>query len=242
MEGMEKNPSSEIDLRVFLSKLISYKYIVIAILAVCTAAAYLYTVIFMTPTYSASSQLHLMNVKSEGTTSSEISSFSYLSKDFVEMMKGTRILKSSLAKVKGELSKEYSVGELKSAISVENRQNTRLIDVDVTVETGKDAQILANAVASIACDTFNERYKMEIVYISETSETPGRLSGPDKTRNALLGFVVGLALSAGMIIVLGYADDRLKSAEDIERYLGMSTLATIPYNDENNTKKKGARK
>ena len=35
-------------------------------------------------------------------------------------------------------------------------------------------------------------------------------------------------LSAGIIILLTLMDDTIKSEDDIEKYLGLTTLATIP--------------
>lgn len=44
----------------------------------------------------------------------------------------------------------------------------------------------------------------------------------------LIGALAGLILSAGIIILLTLMDDTIKSEEDIENYLGLTTLASIP--------------
>jgi hypothetical protein len=40
--------------------------------------------------------------------------------------------------------------------------------------------------------------------------------------------MVGVLLPAGIIIVLHLMDDTIKNSEDIEKYLGMTTLGMIP--------------
>ena len=47
-------------------------------------------------------------------------------------------------------------------------------------------------------------------------------------KNALLGLLLGLFLSAGIIVVIAIMDDTIKTEEDIEKYLGLSTLTSVP--------------
>ena len=44
----------------------------------------------------------------------------------------------------------------------------------------------------------------------------------------MVGALAGFVLSAGVIILLTLMDDTIKSEDDIEKYLGLTTLATIP--------------
>ena len=44
----------------------------------------------------------------------------------------------------------------------------------------------------------------------------------------MIGALAGLVLSAGIIILLTLMDDTIKSEDDIEKYLGLTTLASIP--------------
>ena len=59
---------------------------------------------------------------------------------------------------------------------------------------------------------------------------------------AVVGGLIGIA-SMIIIIVKYLLDDTIKSSEDIEKYLGISTLALIPMNraeDENSDKRKSS--
>jgi capsular polysaccharide biosynthesis protein len=57
---------------------------------------------------------------------------------------------------------------------------------------------------------------------------PPRLYWPQWRVFLLSGLILGLVL--GLILAFGrdYLDDSLKTAEDVDRYLGLSTLGTIP--------------
>ena len=242
MDENAKGMEIELDFKRFFEKLLSLKFFVVAIIILCTLLAYLYSALFLKPTYSSYSQLHLMNVKSEGVNTNEISSFSSLSNDFVVMIGGRRILSNAISAVKKDLSKEYSVGELSSMLDVRRVDQTRLISISVTAGNARDAQLLSNAISSVACDTFNERYKMEIIYISETSENVGTLSGPNVFKNSIIGFGVGLVFSFVLVLILTYTDDAIKTGNDVERYLSISTLAVIPYTEDKSRSKKSKKK
>jgi capsular polysaccharide biosynthesis protein len=47
-------------------------------------------------------------------------------------------------------------------------------------------------------------------------------------RNTIIGGLIGAFIAAGIIIVLHLMDDTIKTSEDIEKYLGISTLGLIP--------------
>jgi len=55
---------------------------------------------------------------------------------------------------------------------------------------------------------------------------------PNKAGNLLVGVFLGLALGAGAAFFLDYLDNTVKSGEEVERLLGLNTLAVIPRASE----------
>ena len=64
--------------------------------------------------------------------------------------------------------------------------------------------------------------------VIEEGEVPTIQTSPSTKKNVMIGALAGLILSAGIIILLTLMDDTIKSEEDIENYLGLTTLASIP--------------
>ena len=44
----------------------------------------------------------------------------------------------------------------------------------------------------------------------------------------MLGFLLGLVVSCGIIVVQFLVDDRLRSSDDIEKYVQLPTLGVMP--------------
>ena len=71
---------------------------------------------------------------------------------------------------------------------------------------------------------------MEVVppkVIEEGIVSYGPIS-PNKTKNIALGALAGLVIAAGLIALRTVMNDTIKSEDDIEKYLGLPTLAAIP--------------
>ena len=71
---------------------------------------------------------------------------------------------------------------------------------------------------------------MEVIppKIIEKGELPIVKTSPSMTKNTFLGLMLGFVLSAGIVVVITVMNDSIKTEDDIEKYLGISTLAVIP--------------
>ena len=77
----------------------------------------------------------------------------------------------------------------------------------------------------------------------DTANLPSQPSEPSIVRWTAIGAFLGLAACAAVIIIRYLLDDTIKSSEDVEKYLGLSTLALIPMlQGEKSTKKKKKKK
>ncbi|HWR21163.1 MAG TPA: polysaccharide biosynthesis tyrosine autokinase, partial [Verrucomicrobiae bacterium] len=66
------------------------------------------------------------------------------------------------------------------------------------------------------------------VQIVDTAEAPMVPFSPNKTRNILLGIVLGFTVAIGMAFFFDYLDNTVKQPEELERTLGIPNLALIP--------------
>jgi succinoglycan biosynthesis transport protein ExoP len=66
------------------------------------------------------------------------------------------------------------------------------------------------------------------IHLIDTARPPTIPVRPQKALNLSLGFMVGLLLGVVLAFVREGLDDSIKSAEDVERLIGVSSLAVIP--------------
>ncbi|MDE2058416.1 MAG: polysaccharide biosynthesis tyrosine autokinase [candidate division NC10 bacterium] len=66
------------------------------------------------------------------------------------------------------------------------------------------------------------------VQIVDTAEAPLVPFGPNRTRNILLSIILGLTVAIGMAFFFDYLDNTVKQPEELERRLGIPSLALIP--------------
>jgi capsular exopolysaccharide synthesis family protein len=67
---------------------------------------------------------------------------------------------------------------------------------------------------------------IKIVDVARQPENP---IPKNETRYYIVGVIMGLLLGLGLALFIEYNDTTIKSNEDIERYLGVSVLGTIPH-------------
>ena len=99
--------------------------------------------------------------------------------------------------------------------------------------------MLANAIRDVAAEHIREVMDLEAVNVVDEANLPTSPSEPSKKKYTLIGVLIGVVICAGVLILRFYLDDSIKSSDDIEKYLGLSTLASIPvFESEEDAKKK----
>ena len=134
------------------------------------------------------------------------------------------------------------VSQLRSMIKLEKIEDTRFVYVKVTAKNKQAAADIANTLASVACRYMNEQLLNDQPYtkVVNESEVPTTPSNPISKLMLLLVAVASSLLVYAVYLVLFLLDDKINSPEDVEKYLGLSTLGQIPYKHDTGRKKQYA--
>jgi capsular polysaccharide biosynthesis protein len=76
--------------------------------------------------------------------------------------------------------------------------------------------------------------------IAERAEVAANPVSPSLTKNMILGALGAVLLVCIILTIVHMMNDRIKTEEDIEKYLGVPTVATIPYISTKERKKEEA--
>lgn len=95
-------------------------------------------------------------------------------------------------------------------------------------ETETSKQLFDAIIKKIKEQDITQDIRTVDVWVVEKAEVPKAPAKPNKTRNILLGFIIGLLGGVGIAFFVEYLDNTVKSAEDIESKLGVPVLGVVP--------------
>lgn len=214
----------EIDLRELFYALKKHILFILAALLAGAVIAGAATKIFITPVYSATSTMLVLTKETTLSSLADLQIGSQLTKDYNILITSRTVLQD----VVDELNLDMSYKELKGCITVDNPTDTRILSITATNTDPEMAKKIADTLAKTSADFIGDKMEVTPPKIIEEGEVPTVQTSPSTKKNVMVGALAGLVLSAGVIILLTLMDDTIKSEDDIEKYLGMTTLATIP--------------
>ena len=116
--------------------------------------------------------------------------------------------------------------------------DTRLIDISVRDADPQMAADISNALADSLCEQVATIMKTDRPTIAERAVAPDKPSAPSMKKNVVIAALLGLFATMAVIVIQYILDDSIKTAEDVEKYLQLNTLASIPleFSDDSETK------
>ena len=222
-EGIHED-SVEVDLiELFFALLRSWMLILISVILGALMAG-IYTTQFVTPMYEATSKLYVLSSKDSAINLADLQIGTYLTDDYQEVFKTWEVHEQ----VNQKLGLNYSYGKLQSMLNITNPSNTRILLITAKSPSADEATNLANEYALVAKKYISDIMRADEPSILSTALKPLGPSSPSLTRNIALGFMLGILVSFGIVIIRFMLDDRLKNSDDIFKYTGLSTLAAVP--------------
>ena len=127
-------------------------------------------------------------------------------------------------------------------ISVSN-QETRILVIRAVSTDPEDASIVANCVADATKDQMAEITKSDPPTTVEDAEPAQAPVSPNIVKNTEKGFLLGIVLILAILTLQTVMNDNIKTAEDVENYLGLNTLVVVPdFGNKRKSRKEKKRK
>ncbi len=237
MDNLKNKEEVEIDL-LHLAKLLWKKAWMIAIVTVLLGAVmFAYSVFFITPQYKSTAMMYVNNnALSLGGTSVSISATQLtaarsLLDTYVVILK----TRTTFEKVIEASGVDRSYKELMSMVSAEAVNDTDVFSITVTSSDPEEAELIADTIVDILPDRISDIVDGSSVRIVDHAILPTTRSSPSHTRNAIIGMMLGLVLSAAVIIIIDLMDTSVRGEEYLTQKYDIPVLAVIP--DSNNSKK-----
>lgn len=229
----------EIDLKDLIIYLLQKWWILLICTMVGAALTLAYTLFAVTPQYQSTTSIYILNKNDKGNlTTSDLSVSTQLTKDYAKLIKSRTALESVLESL--NLTGTYKA--LSNKVEVSILTDTRIIEISVKDPDPELARELADEVRNQGAERIRQVMDVEAVNVVDVANLPTSPVSPNVKKNTLLGAAVGFILCAMLFVVKYLLDDSIKTAEDVEKYLGLSTLALIPIINEEEEKHHKAKK
>ncbi len=216
---------ADISIKDIFSILFRKCWIIFICVVVFGAAAYIWTNYYLVPMYTASTTLYVgKNTDQVGIQSTDLNLGSNLIMDYRELAKSKLVA----YEVIDELGLKMSAGAMAGRISVDQRGMTRVIQISVTDPNPQMAMDIANTVAEVFKRKVIEIMQVENVQVIDKAELPMFPVSPNKQMNYMVGIILGLVISIGIIFLIEFLDDTVKTAEDVQKCTGLNVIGTIP--------------
>ncbi len=240
----DNNEEVEIDIMQILRMLLTKIWVLIISGIAVGIIAFSITELAITPLYQSSIKLYIINRQNGSTTTlSDIQSSTQLVQDYKVLVTSLPVVEQVIRNLELDMDSD----ELVSRIKCEIESDSRVLQVTVTDEDPERAKKIVDAVADISAKQITSVMQIEGVNVIEYGRVATEPSSPNVKKNTILGAAVGVVVAIAVLVVRFILDDTIKSAEDVEKYLGITNLSLIPlteeeYNGASNSKKKKKRK
>lgn len=231
----------EIDLKDLFGYLLHWLWLIAAGGIIAGLAGFLISSLVVTPLYQSTTTVYILNKQdnsSNNLTYSDLQLGSQLTMDYALLIKSRTVLEQVIETYGLDISYEAFAGQ----VDVETVSNTRSINITVTNPDPVMAMMLADQVREIAAEHITSVMDIQAVNLVDAANLPDHPSSPSIMKWTAVGMLIGLFLCVAVLIVHFLLDDTVKSSEDVEKYLGLSTLAMIPVvedSDRNKSRKRG---
>lgn len=219
--------SDTIDLIGLMYRLLGSWKLIVCMALVFTIAAGVYTLYFVTPMYQATSTIYVLSRRDSAINMSDLQIGTALTSDYIKVFKMWEVHEEVIS----NLDLPYSYTQMRDMLSVVNESDTRMLDISVTSPSAEEAAAIANEYAKVASQYIADTMSTDKPNIMSVALVPSNPVSPNKTRNVLLGFLLGGILAAGIVTLRFIMDDKYKTAEEIRMYTGLITLAVVPVEE-----------
>lgn len=198
--------------------------------------ASIYTTFFMKQDYEATVKVFIGKQKFKNTMESynneEITLYQRLITTYSEVIKSKKLINKSINESKinslKEVEEKIEYGSVIGNLTVNPITNTQIIELKYTSKNPQQSYNLIYSMTENLIAYSKELYPtVNIKVLEQVNVSSGNLISK-KIIVMGIGFIAGLIVSIGGVVMIMYFNNTFKSKETLEKELGLAVLGTIP--------------
>lgn len=220
---MNENQEYEvIELREIIQIVKKYIKLLIVVPLIFAIIGAVISIYFIDPVYESSTTLIVsQSYSGQAINKGDVDLSKSLIYTYAEMAKSNTVLENTKETLK--------LGVLESnTISVSPVKDTQILKIAVQNIDPKLATDIANTLVVEFTDEISRITQTENVSVVDFAKIPKNPIKPNKLMNTVIAGILGEMLILLIVFLKEYLDNTLKTEKDIERYLGISVIGSIP--------------
>ena len=234
MQENQNEDVLEIDLLEIFGLLLHRCWLIVLSVILAGAAGFLLSFFVIPDEYESTTEIYILN-SGEDIAYTDLQMGATLTNDYAHLITTRDVLEQVIA----DLGLEDTYGSLADRVSVDTPADTRIVSITVTDRDPAQAQMIANAVRETASEHIKNVTDVDAVNVASMANYPADPSAPSVPVWTLFGALIGGVLCVGVILAKYLLDDTIKTSDDVEKFLALSTLGMIPNSDVKKAGKKG---
>ncbi len=225
-----KNDMIEIDLLRLMQAMWHRIWVILLSMVVFAAMALGYTAFLVTPRYQADALMYVnsSNISLGGTkvniSQGELNAAQSLIDTYGVILKARTTLNDVIASA--GLTCTYE--ELLAMITTESVNETEVFRITVTNSNPEQAALIANTIAQLLPEKIASIVEGSSARIVDMAVIPSRPASPSYPKNLLIGAILGLLVSCGIVAVRELMDDKIYGSDYLAQNYDLPILAAIP--------------
>lgn len=177
------------------------------------------------PTYKSTAKMYVVSASKNSVVDLDALNIgTSLTADYEQLMLSYPVLEQVINK----LNLDMDFDELAKMITLDNPQDTRILNIDVISTDPKEARDIANTLMEISVDYLPKTMSTNAPNMAQKAKLPDTQDGPSYMKFTLIGAFLGAFLYCLYIVIKYLMDDTIHTAEDMEKYFDIVPLAVIP--------------
>ena len=222
------NDEIEIDLVELFYVLWSKALIILMVTIIAAMGTGLTSKFLIQPIYSSTTKLYILTKSTSITSLADIQMGTSLTQDYMELIESRPVVEAVIENLNLDLLYE----EMLKKVTITNPSNTRIISITIEDNDPVIAKEIADEFAEVSTARIAEIMETDEPNVVEQGHVAEEPISPNTLKNTVIGAAAGFFLACAAIVTLHLMDDTIKSSDDLERYLGLNTLALVPKGKE----------
>lgn len=189
-----------------------------------TLGAWVYTKYFITPLYTTRISMCVFSGQriGDGVTTGELNADAAVANTYRILLTSQPVLEAVSEELDGQIPPGAIGGMLSTSATAQ------VIYITVTSANPDTAVRVANALSETAPEAVGKLARAGEMVAVDRAVMPGAPSSPNVASNVMIGFLLGLLLSCGTVILIALLDTTIWREEDLERAFDFPVLGSVP--------------